>query len=403
MFRARLLLGLLTSALLLTAFLFFSSVPEPSQSNKVCSSNCAPSSTTGFLDHFRELANDLKTNLIKRGMLRRLKDKAKKITTSKNQTMASEDARKLADQYVGRVGKMFAHMGTSKEGTASYVPRKDDIILNTFPKAGTAIMQQMLYQCCVMSGGAPADDPTGMEYDDIAAAVPWIEKMESMRMEDSKTTPRVYKTHRIVTVYEKESSKHIVIMRDPATFAGSFLNFIFPMVNPDVDQTSLSDDVRRECVNVINSKLILTSTSPLKPEGPWHNFLHDAAVQKTDNIFIIFYEDVVKDMSATIRRVLKFMGKSVSDEGIQTIVDRCDQNYMANDPKFDGHYEQERMGLKNKPTHTFPKGYKGFKAHPMSPEDLVKLEEMNEKVFGVRTYGEIRDKINAEQLEIHGF
>lgn len=338
-------------------------------------------------------------------MLKRLLEKANNIVKSERRTantIESEDVRKQAMHYSGRIAGMLKGIGRSSEGTESHIPKNDDIILNTFPKAGTAIMQQLLYQCCVFSGGAPADDPTGMEFDDIATAVPWIEKMKSLGMWPPKTNPRIYKSHKYVTVYPRGASKHIVIARDPSSFVGSFLNFIFFNINPDLDEATMSDDLKRECVNVLN-EFIVSPVSPSIPYGPWHCFLKDAYGENTSYILILFYEDVVKDIDATIRRVVKFMDRPVAEEHIATIAQRCNQEYMSKDPKFDGHFEQEKMGFKNKVFHTYPKGYKGFKQFGMTNEARTKLDDMNEEAFGVRTYDELRQKINAEQLKLHGF
>lgn len=315
-------------------------------------------------------------------------------------------ARELARGYL----ESFANTLKQSRANTTTAPDVDplttvpmDVVVNTFPKSGTTLLQQMTYQIAVASGGAPEDDPTGLEFDDIVLAVPWFEMMDKFKLPLSKTTPTIYKTHKNVSSFKNVHCKHIATIRDPTKFSGSMLNFMFKNIVKDVDEESLSEEIKKECVAVINEQFLLSALSPTIPIGAWHSFAKDCYEQSSTNVLILCYEDIVKDLKKTVERVSKFMGVQITDEQVEKVAGLCDQSYMSDDPKFDGHYAQKAMGSREKPRHTFPEGYRGFKGFPVPAEQLKKFEELNLNSFGVKSYEEIRRMINTQQQELHGY
>lgn len=311
----------------------------------------------------------------------------------------------LAVKYTKPVFDSLAEIHQDSPYNPKYEARKTDIIINTYPKAGTVLIQQMCYQIAVHSGGAPKDDPTGMEYDDISLAVPWIEKEE---MPPSKTFPRLYKSHLAVTSFKPDQTKHLVIARSPNQFAASFLNFLFFIKNHELDADTVPEEILQESVKVLTDDFVLSKEmgedgEEYKGLGTWHQRLKSATIPNTDHVFILFYEDVVKNLEGTVKRIAKFMGCTLTEEAVQIVAKLCDRKYMATDTKFDGHYERDFFNMKGNPPHTFPENYQGFKKYPISPEQLKAIEEMNMTAFGVKTFNEIRQLINEEQLKIHGY
>lgn len=295
---------------------------------------------------------------------------------------------------------------TQQQAIDAHVPRPSDIILNTHPKAGTVLLQQMCYQIAVHSGGHSPSDPTGLDFDDIVQVVPWVERDHFLGCGPSKITPRVYKTHMDVDAFA-EISKHLVIVRNPKLFASSFLNFLYKPCNPDVNGMP-DDNVIQECVDVLTQAFILkerhnNNNAKLDGLGGWHTMLKKAVLTESNRIMIVFYEDVVQDLQSTAKRIARFMECDLDSEAVSRVVRLCDRTYMANDKRFKGEYEYRALGMKTSLVHAFAKDYQGFKKKPVSPYVDEQIEAMNVRAFGLKTYDDIRQAVNAKQLEIHGY
>lgn len=297
---------------------------------------------------------------------------------------------------------------TQQQAIDAHVARPSDIVLNTHPKAGTVLLQQMCYQIAVHSGGFSASDPTGLAFDDIVQVVPWVERDHRLRCGPSKITPRVYKTHMAVDAFASES-KHIVIVRNPRDFAASFLNFLYKPCNPDVKGMP-ENDVIQECVDLLTQAFVLkdrrnnNKDTEFEGLGGWHTLLKKAMlVADTRRVLIVFYEDIVGDLRAAVKRIARFMECDLDDEGVSTVARLCDRDYMANDKRFWGEYEYRALGMTGSLVHAFAKDYKGFKKMPVSTSVDKQIEHMNMHAFDLKTYDEIRQTVNARQLEIHGY
>lgn len=296
---------------------------------------------------------------------------------------------------------------TQQQAIDAHIARPSDIVLNTHPKAGTVLLQQMCYQIAVHSGGFSSSDPTGSDFEDIVQVVPWVEREHRLRCGPSKITPRVYKTHMPVDAFAHES-KHLVIVRNPREFAASLLNFLFKPCNPDVKEMP-EDDVIQECVDMLTESFILKDRKDNNKNGKfnglggWHTLLKKCTMIDTNRVMIVFYEDIVKDLRSAVKRIARFMECDLDDDGVSTVVRLCDRGYMANDKRFWGEYEYRALGMSGTLVHTFAKDYQGFKKMPVSAYADAQIEAMNVRAFDLKTYDEIRRAVNAKQLEIHGY
>lgn len=290
----------------------------------------------------------------------------------------------------------------------THIQQHNDVIINAFPKSGTTVMQQMCYQIAVLSGGAPASDPTGMEFADIAVAVPWIENLALFNLQentDNYSSPRVFKTHYPVSAYrndgngnnndEKNKAKHIAVLRNPLDFPASLLNFLFPALFPNVDVVAMSDDMKQMCVDKIIESFILQDLNK-SGLGPWHTFVKQCAFHGKGLVLLLFYEDIVKNLKNTVRRVAEFMDCQLMEKDVAEVVQRCDRDYMASDPKFEGHLEKKVLELPGLGVHTFRANHVGFKQYKVSQDLRRKVEAMNMKLLGVELYEELRMKLKQQ-------
>lgn len=340
-------------------------------------------------------------------LLTGMKDAMPTSQTNETVSMAVEQTpHALAKKYIYNI----LNDGTDNDATKDVAisahnsdARPTDIVLNTHPKSGTVLLQQMCYQIAVISGGLAADGRTEEDFDDIIKVVPWIEREHILKCGPPTINPRVFKTHLSINEVGK-CSKHIVLVRDPTKFAASFLNFLFFPANPDLDGKFPEDDrIMQECVDVLTEKFIIKSGG--NDLGGWHKKLLEGMQHAQSNpgrTLVIFYEDVVSDLKGYIRKIAKFMGCSLSDEDVTTVAQRCDRDAMAQDSRFHGLYEYKGLGFESKLIHVFPEGYQGFKKYKVSASLVEQISKMTKDCFGVDSYDDLRKAAFEQQLQILG-
>lgn len=314
----------------------------------------------------------------------------------KNSNESDDSAKEEALHYIANFEEISTKL-MSNDGLDSFERRDSDIIISSFPKSGNALISQMCYQIAVASGGGSEKDKSGMEFEDLAQIAPWIEQMKMLGLQPWESKPRIFKTHLpIPKVLDPSKGKYILVVRNPELIPHSMLNFLFDTLGDDeFDQRKAGDAVREQCVNLMMERFILGKSNGNDDGlGAWHGHLKSSLEVHDERMLILFYEQVVAHLADTVQKIAKFMDCDLSPTGLSTVVQRCDQNYMANDQKFHGLLEKRVMGLPCEVRHTQPKTLIGFKKFKICHEVAHELESMNLKAFGVATYDEIVEKLS---------
>jgi hypothetical protein len=197
-----------------------------------------------------------------------------------------------------------------------YKARPDDVFLVTYPKSGTTLMQMMLYQLTT-SGD--------MDFSHIYSVSPWFE-ME-LRRGKAKTleqlpSPRFFKTH---LVYGKlpRNARCIYVARDVRDVAVSAYHHFLLVSGQKKEIRDFLDDFLRD-----HDKFFL---------GSW--FKHTESWwphRKDPNVLFLRYEDVIADLSGTVRNVARFCGIPLDEAELPRIVERCGIQFMKqHEQKFD--------------------------------------------------------------------
>lgn len=287
-------------------------------------------------------------------------------------------------------------------GRESYEPRPSDVIINALVKSGSTLLCQLVYQVVVHSGGATATDPTGENFEDQMEVTPWIEFTPYFPKYNGETTPRVFKSHAPLASFQPLKCRHILLIRDPTSLPSSFLDFLFDAIVKDPE--SKSDAVREATFHAFAEQTFdqpVDSTNFLPPN--WHAFARDAVSDEPrDDVLVLFYENVVKDIAGTVRMVAKFIGCDLKEEGVGKVVERCSREYMLQKPMFEGMYESTLFQLPRKVYKVKPERESGFRRFKVKAELLSEIEKHNVEVFGVRSYGDIVTKISQKQIAGRG-
>lgn len=284
-------------------------------------------------------------------------------------------------------------------GIARHEYRPSDTIVTTFPKSGTTLLQHMAYQIVALSGGGPSFDRTGSEFSDLSVVSPWIEFIPQIGNKPCETTPRIFKTHAPVTAFSAHDCQHIVVVRDPTAYPSSWLDFVFNAFVPNA--ADLGDDVREAAFHAcVEMDLLTPCDDAAAALGQWHTFVKSSVLPLRENVLVLFYENIVADITGTVRTVASFIDCSLTDDAVHEVVKRCDRSTMANDSRFFCRIENKCFGVGV----DVPKAKKarqdGFRRFRVKEENVKALEDMNMRTFGVRTYQEFRDLVIKKQWEM---
>jgi hypothetical protein len=227
----------------------------------------------------------------------------------------------------------------------AYRPRPDDIFIVTFPKSGTTLMQMMLYQ--LTSDGS-------MEISHIGSVSPSFEselmfQRNSREIFEALPSPRFFKSH---LPYEDlpRHGRFIYIARDVRDVAVSSFH-----------QRSLLTGREQNFKPFINQ--FLRDRMPVRS---WFKHMESWWPHRNDeNVLFLTYDQIVKDIEGTVRKVAAFCGIAVDESDMTRIVERCGFGFMKQHwEKFDPRLTR----VSREKTEFIRKGVAGAGRHELTPE-----------------------------------
>ncbi len=208
----------------------------------------------------------------------------------------------------------------SVERGAAFQARPGDVMIATHAKAGTTMMQAIVY---ALRGGAE-------RFEEISEVVPWLEMAADAGQQLDAAPVRAYKTHFSWSLVPKAAGvKHVAVLRDCHDVFVSMYLFLLNWFYLE-SEMSLADFVLTMLYN---------------RGTPWWSHVVGwlrAAEEHPDDVLILFYEDLVAHRAAAVRRVAEFIG--VGDEAaIERAVERSSLEHMrAHASQFDEHCNRQR-------------------------------------------------------------
>jgi len=199
----------------------------------------------------------------------------------------------------------------------NWVPRSDDIFIASFPKSGTTWTQQIVR--LVYSRGLIRDsDPA------LHAIIPWLDDSEDLpdlSVVDMLTSPRVFKSHNpyhLLPCKLTESNRLIYVTRTAKDTAVSmyFHTFGFKMYEYDESIEHFIGEFMAGRVEY----------------GPyWTHLSSWYAQRERSNILVLHYEDMQRDLAATVARVAHFLDQALTNEEIERIAELSTFSSMKKD------------------------------------------------------------------------
>ncbi|XP_053480551.1 cytosolic sulfotransferase 3-like [Ictalurus furcatus] len=214
------------------------------------------------------------------------------------------------------------------ENVQNFQARPDDILIATYPKAGTTWVSYVLE--LLYFGNVAPERQTSLP---IYIRVPFLESQfpgiqSGVELADNlPTTPRLIKTHLPVQLVPKsffeQNCKIVYVARNAKDNAVSYFHFErMNMGQPDPGNWN------NFLQNFMEGKKVF---------GPWYDHVtgYWEKKQTYSNLHYMFFEDMVEDMGCEMERLCSFLGLSTPVEERERIIksthfDTMKQNKMTN-------------------------------------------------------------------------
>ncbi|KAM9494758.1 amine sulfotransferase-like isoform 2-T2 [Clarias gariepinus] len=236
--------------------------------------------------------------------------------------MAEQEIQKIGEKLLSIRGFVFPE--NSKDSlTPQYMDslqtfqiRDDDVYVVTFPKSGTVWTQRIL--TLLYEDEFPeAVDQTS--YD----RMPWLEFPEPEHDYPNRRSPRLFCSHlpeRLMPRGLQGKAKIIYVWRNPKDIMVSYFHFTHYMkiFEHSESYTAVMDEF-------FNGQVL---------GGCWFDHIKGWYINKDKyNILFLSYEEMSRDLRGAVLKICEFLEKNVSDDVIDSVVEKTSFTNMKKDPK----------------------------------------------------------------------
>jgi hypothetical protein len=218
-------------------------------------------------------------------------------------------------------GKSFPAGSCSEESVNlahSYTPVAGDIFVVTQMKCGTTWMQQVVLEVLLRGNGDLVN--TGRTMYSVS---PWIEARKSVGISDAPTVgaerpSRIIKTHLSSDLLQcNGDAKYIYVARHPLSCFASCIDFVHTNVGAMAPGAEAFER---------------WFTSPdLMWWGTWTDHVRGwwDRSQAAPNVLFVYFEDMKRDLAATVRQVAAFLDmQPLNEVELAAVVHKCSFAYM---------------------------------------------------------------------------
>ncbi|KAG5669540.1 hypothetical protein PVAND_017427 [Polypedilum vanderplanki] len=242
----------------------------------------------------------------------------------------------------------------------------DDIFLCGFPRSGTTLMQEMIW---LIVNGFNYEKAKSELKDLRFPSLETIEIFKKIHVElsnfhiDTLQRPRTIKTHLPVQFlpddYWKIYPKTIYISRDPRDVVMSTFNI---SKNIFKEKSSMEEFLQ----NFLNDKIVFC---------PYREHCIDFwNIPEKDNILYLTYEWVNQNIAETILKVVKFLGKEISEENLKLLKEHLKIENMRKNDSCNRKELFKELNVNSNPEDFIRKGKSGNYKDEMPEEFIEKFK-----------------------------
>ena len=252
--------------------------------------------------------------------------------------------------------------------------RDDDIVIASYPKSGTTLMQQIAGQLVLGAPDLLIETGKDSPWPEMPRFVPLQVMMDAA---EKITHRRFIKTHLpIDTLVFSPRAKYIYVARDPRDVVWSaynhlvgFTDFIWQSGYPGRRPQGSERDYYLE---------FLAGNTAVMPtfDSYWEHVRGWWACRHLPNVLFVHYANLKSDLAAAIRRIARFLDIPVDEALMPRILEHCSIDYMrakaaadrpADNPAFKADFE------------FFNKGTIGRWKDVLSAEEIARCDEVAAK------------------------
>jgi Sulfotransferase domain len=228
------------------------------------------------------------------------------------------DFKKISFRYRGVAGPGGTCTEASFARAAEYQARPEDVFVVTQMKCGTTWMQHVVYQVLTRGRG----DLVGAGQT-LYSVSPWIEGLKSVSMEEApligtERPSRIVKTHLPAQLCPASpAARYLYVARHPVSCLASCIDFVATNAGGMTPDLAVFEEW------FTSPELMWWGTWPDHVKGWWERGTRDA------NVLFVFFEDMKRDLAATVRQVAQFLGMApLTEAELAQVVEKCGFNYM---------------------------------------------------------------------------
>ena len=207
-----------------------------------------------------------------------------------------------------------------------FKPQPSDIIITPYGKSGTTWLQQIVH------GLRTRGD---MNFDDISRVVPWLEVSHDLGLDihaPQKGQPRAFKSHLNWHDVPK-GGRYIVSIRNPKDVLVSSFRFLEGWFF-EVGSISLTAYAHEQFL------------FPEPTKGYWNHLLSWWSQRQNENVLLLSFEEMKRDLPQTIRAVAQFIGVELDDELYDIVSAQSSFEFMKqHQDRFDDRLMRDRSEL----------------------------------------------------------
>jgi hypothetical protein len=245
-----------------------------------------------------------------------------------NARLATFDFRKVRMQYQGVSAPLGSCSMESFANAATYSPTPQDVFVVTQMKCGTTWMQQVAYEILCRGRGTLVDQGTA-----LYAVAPWLEGRKSVAVDSApllgaERPSRLIKTHLPVGLCPFDpAARYIYVARHPVSCFASCIDFVTENAG------GMAPGLEAFEAWFCSPELMWWGTWTDHVAGWWRR------AHEHDNVLIVTFEEMKRDLPAVVRRVAAFLGMTpLSTAELADVVRKSGFEYMrAHQDSFEMH------------------------------------------------------------------